>query len=73
MVPSEAFASQPETRGSTVCSGRWVCWASVSSCRSVYSCVHAHLPQMPWAGRQWASRSYTFKGRDACVLSWPRT
>ena len=40
---------------------------------SVYSCVHAHLPQVQWAGRRWASRSYTFKGRDICVLSGPRT
>ena len=39
----------------------------------VYSCVHAHLPQVQWAGRRWASRSYTFKGRDICVLSGPRT
>ena len=40
---------------------------------SVYSCVHAHLPQVQWAGRKWASQSYTFKGRDICVLSGPRT
>ena len=40
---------------------------------SVYSCVHAHLPQVQWAGRKWASQSYTFKGRDVCVLSGPRT
>ena len=40
---------------------------------SVYSCVHAHLPQVQWAGRRWASRSYTFKGRNICVLSGPRT
>ena len=40
---------------------------------SVYSCVHTHLPQVQWAGRQWATRSYTFKGRDICVLSGPRT
>ena len=33
---------------------------------SVYSCVHA-------PGRRWASRSYTFKGRDICVLFGPRT
>ena len=30
---------------------------------SVYSCVHAHVPQVQWAGRRWATRSYTFKGR----------
>ena len=40
---------------------------------SVYSCVHAHLPQVQWAGRKWAFQSYTFKGRDICVLSGPRT
>ena len=40
---------------------------------SVYSCVHAHLPQVQWAGRKWTSQSYTFKGRDICVLSGPRT
>ena len=40
---------------------------------SVYSCVHAHLPQVQWAGRKSASQSYTFKGRDICVLSGPRT
>ena len=36
---------------------------------SVYSCVHAHLPQEQWAGRRWVTRSYTFKGRDLYVLS----
>ena len=40
---------------------------------SVYWCVHPHLPQVQWTGRRWASRSYTFKGRDICVLSGPRT
>ena len=40
---------------------------------SVYSCVNAHLPQVQWAGRKWVSQSYTFKGRDICVPSWPRT
>ena len=40
---------------------------------SLYSCVHAHLPQVQWAGWKWASQSYTFKGRDICVLSGPRT
>ena len=38
----------------------------------VYSCVHAHLPQVQWAGRRWATQSYTFKGRDVCVLSGPQ-
>ena len=40
---------------------------------SVCSCVHAHLPQVQWAGRKWVSQSFTFKGRDICVLSGPRT
>ena len=40
---------------------------------SVYWCVHAHLPQVQWAGMRWATRSYTFKGRDICVLSGPGT
>ena len=39
----------------------------------VYSCVHAHLAQVQWAGRKWMSQSYTFKGRDICILSEPRT
>ena len=39
----------------------------------VYSCVHAHLPQVQWAGQKWVSQSYSFKGRDICVLSGPRT
>ena len=40
---------------------------------SVYACVHAHLPQVQCTGQQWATTSYTFKGRDICVLSGPRT
>ena len=40
---------------------------------SAYSCVHAHLPQVQWVGRKWESQFYTFKGRDICVLSGPRT
>ena len=40
---------------------------------SVYSGAHAHLPQVQWAGHKWASQSYTFKGRDICVLSGPHT
>ena len=39
----------------------------------VYSCVHARLPQVQWTGQRWVTRSYTFKGRDICVLSGPRT
>ena len=40
---------------------------------SLYSCIHTHLPQVQWMGRKWASQSYTFKGRDRCVLLGPRT
>ena len=40
---------------------------------SVHSCVHAHLPQMQWAGRRGAARAYPFKGRDICVPSGPCT
>ena len=40
---------------------------------SVYSCVHVHLSEVQWAGRKWVSQSYTFNGRDICVLSGPRT
>ena len=40
---------------------------------SVYTCVHAHLPQVQWARRRWVTWSYTFKGRDISVLSGPRT
>ena len=29
---------------------------------SVYSCVHAHLLLVQWAGRKWASQSDSFKG-----------
>ena len=30
---------------------------------SVYMCIHAHMPQVQWAGRKWASQSYTFKSK----------
>ena len=39
----------------------------------VYACAHAHLPQVQWPGRRWMTRSYTFKIRDKCLLSGPRT
>ena len=43
---------------------------------SVYSGVHAHLPQVQWTGRRWASTSYTFKGRrvrkSVCYLGHTR-
>ena len=74
LVPSTSFATHS--------GNRWVdrVLPAIGTLRvgllmpsSVYSCVHAHLPQVQWAGRKWASRSYTFKGRDICVLSGPRT
>ena len=74
MVPSASFATHA---GNT-----WVdrvLWAmrtlrvGVLMPSSVYSCVQAHLPQVQWAGRKWVSQSYSFKGRDICVLSGPRT
>ena len=40
---------------------------------SVYSCAHAHLPQVQWDERRWVTRSYAFKGRDVSVLFGPRT
>ena len=43
-----------------------------SRASSVCACAHAHLPKVQWAGRRWVTRSYTFKGRDICVLSGPR-
>ena len=39
----------------------------------VYSCVHAHLPQVQRTERRWVTKSYTYKGRDICVRSGPRT
>ena len=39
---------------------------------SVYWCVHAHLPHVQRTGRRWVTPSYTFEGRDVCVLSGPR-
>ena len=74
MVPSASFA--------THASNTWVdgVLRAMGTLRvgrlmpsSVSSCVHAHLPQVQWAGRKWVSQSYSFKGRDICVLSGPRT
>ena len=74
LVPSTSFATHA---GST-----WVdrVLRAMGSLRvgllmpsSVYSCVHAHLPQVQRAGRKWPSQSYTFQGRDVCVVSAPRT
>ena len=74
MVPSASFATHA---GNTLVDR--VLWAmetlpvGLLIPSSVYSCVHAHLPEMQWAGQKWASQSYTLKGRDVCFLSGPRT
>ena len=74
LVPSASFA----THASSTCVDRVL--RAMGTLRigllmpsSVYSCAHAHLLQLQWAGRKWASQSYTFKGRNICVLSGPRT
>ena len=74
LVPSTSFATHA---GSTwldrVLRAMGTLCVALLMPSSVYSCVHAHLPQVQWAGRKRASQSYTFKGRDICVLSGPRT
>ena len=74
LVPSASFATHA---GSTwvdrVLRAMGTLRVGLLAPSSVYSCVHAYLPQVQWAGRKWASQSYTFKGRDICVLSGPRT
>ena len=73
MVPSASFA----THAGNTCVDRVL--RAMGTLRvgllmpsSVYSCVQAHLPQVQWAGRKWVSQSYSFRGRDICVLSGPR-
>ena len=74
MVPSASFASHVDsTWVDRVLRAMGMLRKGLLMPSSVYSCVHAHLPQVQWAGRRWASQSYTFKGRDICVLSGPRT
>ena len=74
MVPSASFATHA---GSTwvhrVLRAMGTLRVGLLMPSSLYSCVHANLPQVQWAGRKWVSQSYTFKGRDICVLSGPRT
>ena len=75
MLPSTEFASHAgDTWVDRVLRAMGTLGVSLLMPSSVYSCVHAHLPQVQWAGQRWATRSYTFKGRDVCVLlSGPRT
>ena len=74
MVPSASFATHAgSTWADRVLRAMGTSRVELLMPSSVYSCVHAHLPQVQWAGQKWASQSYTFKGRDICVLSGPRT
>ena len=74
LVPSASFATHAgSTWVATVLRAMGTLRVGLLMPSSVYSCAHAHLPQVHWAGRKWASQSYTFKGRDICVLSGPRT
>ena len=74
MVPSEAFASHAgDTWIDRVLTAMGTLGVGLLMPSSVYSCVHAHLPQVQWAGRRWATLSYTLKDRDVCVLSRLRT
>ena len=74
MVPSASFATHAgNTWVDRVLRAMGTLRVGLLMPSSVYSCVHAHVPQVQWAGRKWVSQSYTFKGRDICVLSGPRT
>ena len=74
MVPSASFATHAgNTWVDRVLRAMGMLRVGLLMPSSVYSCVHAHLPQVQWAGRKWVSQSYSFKGRDICVLSGPRT
>ena len=74
LVPSASFATHTaSTWVDSVLRAMGTLRVGLLMPSSVYSCVHAHLPHVQWAGRKWASQSYTFKGRDICVLSGPRT
>ena len=74
MVPSASFA---EHAGNTwvdrVLQAMGTSRVGLLMPLSVYSWVHAHLPQVQWAGWNWVSQSYTFKGRDISLLLGPRT
>ena len=74
MVPSASFATHAgNTWVDRVLRAMGTLRVGLLMPSSVYSCVHAHLPQVQWAGQKWVSQSYTFKGRGMCVLSGPRT
>ena len=74
MVPSASFATHAgNTWVDRVLRAMGTLRVGLLMPSSVYSCVHAHLPQVQWAGRKWVSQSYSFKGTDICVLSGPRT
>ena len=74
LVPSTAFASHAgDTRVDRVLRAVGTLEVGLLMPSSVYSCVHAQLPEVQWAGGRWATRSYTYKGRDVCVLLGPRT
>ena len=74
MVLSEAFASHArDTWVDRVPRAMGMLGVGLLMPFVVYSCAHTHLLQVQWAGQRWAMRSYTFKGRDVCVLSGPRT
>ena len=74
MVPSASFATHAgNTWVDRVLRAMGTFRVGLLMPSSVYSCVHAHLPQVQWAGRKWVSQSYAFKGRDICILSGPRT
>ena len=74
MVPSASFATHAgNTLVDRVLRAMGTLRVGLLMPSSVYSCVHAHLPQVQWAGRKWVSQSYSFKGREICVLSGPRT
>ena len=72
MVPSPSFATHTgNTWVDRVLRAMGTLRVGLLMPSSVYSCVHGHLPQVQCAGRKWVSQSYTFKGRDICVLSGP--
>ena len=74
MVPSTAFALHVgDTLVDRVLKAMGTLGVGLLMPSSVYSCLHAHLPQVQWPVRWSATRSYTFKARHVCVLCGPRT
>ena len=74
MVPSASFATHAgNTWVDTVLRAMRTLHVGLLMPSLVYSWVHAHLSQVQWAGRKWVFQSHSFKGRDRCVLSGPRT